>query len=184
PGWTASLSTGDKRCRRCSTLLHVLNHCRMHSAAVQGGFVKAIPTRGGNISVRVNQRPTLVQYDLRPDIQIVDEGRKRVVLIDLAIPFEDGLDALLRCRLQKVDKYTPLAASLESAGYQTEVHALLVGTLGSWDPANEAALRVAGVHRRFAPLMRKLMTSDVIRRSRDIYIEHNWPWSKKCIFLN
>ncbi|EMP26520.1 hypothetical protein UY3_16392 [Chelonia mydas] len=50
--------------------------------------------------------------------------------------------------------------------------ALIIGALGAWDPCNECVLRTCGIGRHYAWLMRPLMVSDIIRWSRDIYIEH------------
>ncbi|GFT04973.1 hypothetical protein NPIL_48861 [Nephila pilipes] len=52
------------------------------------------------------------------------------------------------------------------------VDAIVVGSLGSWDPSNDAALAQMGVSKKYAKIMRKLICSDTIRWSRDIYIQH------------
>jgi hypothetical protein len=50
--------------------------------------------------------------------------------------------------------------------------AFIVGALGGWDPANEVVIRHLRLGYQYCKLMRKLMVSDTIRWSRDIYVEH------------
>ena len=50
--------------------------------------------------------------------------------------------------------------------------AFVVGALGSWDPRNEAMLRLLRVGNQYAAMMRRLIVSDTISWSRDIYVEH------------
>jgi len=52
-----------------------------------------------------------------------------------------------------------------------DVPPFIVGSLGSWDPANDALVRKL-CSRSYAKLMRKLCVSDVISLSLDIYMEH------------
>ncbi|XP_045470622.1 uncharacterized protein T26G10.4-like [Harmonia axyridis] len=178
---TRRFGSGDRRCRRCQdqpeTLPHVLNHCRIHSAAwqkrhnaVQDRLVKSIPDRMG--TVHVNRQVPLVASNLRPDIVIVNEMESRVAIIDVTIPFENEPQALIRARELKLEKYAGLAEDLRARGFETTVDALIVGALGTWDQENEAVLRRCGTSLKYATLMRRLMCSDVIRWSRDIYIEH------------
>ncbi|GFY59520.1 hypothetical protein TNIN_363341 [Trichonephila inaurata madagascariensis] len=78
-------------------------------------------------------------------------------------------------------------------GKPSYLDAIVVGSLGTWDPANDTALHRLGISRKYATLMRKLICSDTIRWSRDICIEHltdkrsstDLPWSRRscCVLL-
>jgi hypothetical protein len=57
-------------------------------------------------------------------------------------------------------------------GYSVFLDAFIVGALGGWDPANERIINQLKLGHSYCRLMRKLMVSDAIRWSRDIYIEH------------
>lgn len=174
---------GDKRCRRCGaaaeTLPHVLGHCGVHSAAIQlrhdavlHRLWKASRLPG---EARVNQRVEGVQgelRELRPDLVVRHEPSKCVVICDITVPFENRMVAFDEARERKVIKYSPLAEELRRQGYRVVVTAFVVGALGSWDPNNEAVLRLLRVSNMYASLMRRLIVSDVIRWSRDIYVEH------------
>ena len=72
----------------------------------------------------------------------------------------------------KINIYTPLANELKAKGYEVVVEAILVGSLGSWDLNNEPVLRMLHISREYAKKMRKLMTSETIKWSRDIYVQH------------
>ncbi|XP_059575830.1 uncharacterized protein T26G10.4-like [Alligator mississippiensis] len=171
----------DKRCRRCGyaaeTLPHVLCSCKPHARAwqlrhnaVQDRLVRAIPAAAGQVSV--NRTVPGCESQMRPDIVITDEEAKKITIVDVTIPFENRRQAFTDARARKREKYAPLADTLRGRGYDVTVDALIVGTLGAWDPSNESVLRACRVSRRYAKLMRCLMVSDTIRWSRDIYVEH------------
>ena len=173
----------DKRCRRCGevseTLPHVLCHCGIHSAAIQLRHDAVLhrlwkATRLPGV-VRVNQRVEGVSDELgalRPDLVIRHEPSKSVVICDVTVPFENRWTAFEDARARKIAKYSPLAEELQRRGYRVVVTAFVVGALGSWDPRNEAVLRLLRVGSQYATMMRRLIVSDTIRWSRDIYVEH------------
>ncbi|KAH1171198.1 hypothetical protein KIL84_006816 [Mauremys mutica] len=82
---------------------------------------------------------------LRPNIVVTDAEKKKVLLVDVTVPFENRSPAFHEARARKESKYTPLAETLRAQGYEVQVHALIVGALGSWDPRNEMVLRACGV---------------------------------------
>jgi hypothetical protein len=49
---------------------------------------------------------------------------------------------------------------------------VVVGVLGGWDPGNEQLINYLKLGRHYCRLMGRLMGSDAIRWSRDIYVEH------------
>ncbi|XP_025262540.1 uncharacterized protein LOC112637315 [Camponotus floridanus] len=173
----------DRRCRRCGlaaeTLPHVLNHCGVHSAAIQlrhdaalHRLWKACRMPGDK---RVNRRVEGIDGEpgeLRPDLVVRHEPSKCVVICDVAVPFENRWESFEEARARKVAKYSSLAEALQREGYRVVVTAFVVGSLGSWDPANEAVLRVLHIGSAYASLLRRLVVSDSIRWSRDIYVEH------------
>lgn len=173
---------GDKRCRRCGfgneTLPHVLNHCVPHFTtmtrrhnAVLDRIVKALrPPEGAE--VRVNQTVPGLQGNLRPDLVILEPTTKRVTIVDVTIPFENRYAAFEAARREKQQKYQTIVEYFQQQGFDTSLDAFVVGSLGGWDPANEITLQRIGIGRNYAKLMKRLMCTDVIRWSRDIYIEH------------
>ncbi|XP_077691524.1 uncharacterized protein LOC144275853 isoform X1 [Eretmochelys imbricata] len=88
----------DKRCRKCGysneTLPHVLCSCKPHSRAwqlrhnaIQNRLVKAIAPCLG--AVAVNCAIPGTDSLLRPDVVITDEAQKKIILIDITVPFEN-----------------------------------------------------------------------------------------------
>nr|XP_042715485.1 uncharacterized protein LOC103306860 isoform X2 [Chrysemys picta bellii]XP_042715486.1 uncharacterized protein LOC103306860 isoform X2 [Chrysemys picta bellii] len=136
----------DKRCRKCGyvaeTRPHILCSCKPHARAwqlrhnaVQDRLVKAIDPRLGEVSV--NRTVPGTDRPLCPDIVITDEVGKKVILVDITIPFENRTPAFREARACKLEKYAPLADTLRSKGYEVHTDALLVGALGAWDPCNK-----------------------------------------------
>ncbi|CAB0040810.1 unnamed protein product [Trichogramma brassicae] len=174
---------GDKRCRKCGahleTLPHVIQHCRSNYVAITkrhdgvlDRLVKALKIPG---TVSVNRTVDGVDLEwarLRPDLVVRDEARKKIVIVDVAVPFENRSVALEGVKSQKLAKYRGLAACLEGRGYDVKLMPFLVGALGGWDAGNERVIRLLGINRRYAVVMRRLMISDTIRWSRNVYVEH------------
>lgn len=103
---------------------------------------------------------------------IVDKLRKVVQIIDVTIPFENGAHAFLEARTAKKTKYRACADEYRANGYRTSVDALVVGSLGGWDIANDPVLRSLNINQRYAVAMRRLMASNCVIWSKDIYVEH------------
>ena len=165
-------------CRRCNhheeTLPHVLNHCmpsmvpitRRHNL-VQNRIVSAV--RHGQVFVD-QHIPGDPNPRERPDITVI-EGDK-VTIIDVTCPFDNGPDALRLAAEGKELKYSTLKEALVAQGKDVEVFGFAVGSLGSWYPGNERALRRLGISKRYRTLMRRLLCIDALKASRDIYVEH------------
>uniref|UniRef100_A0A7E4VLC0 DUF3231 family protein n=1 Tax=Panagrellus redivivus TaxID=6233 RepID=A0A7E4VLC0_PANRE len=103
---------------------------------------------------------------------LFDDKNRIATIIDVAIPFESSYSAFEDTRRRKKEKYADIERILKEKGYKTFNDAFIVGSLGSFDPANEACIRRLRITPRYATLMKKLMVSDVIKWSRDIYVEH------------
>src|SRR5436190_24212352 len=84
--------------------------CNKHDA-VLSRLARALPDDAGE--VRVNRRvPNCPQFDLRPDLVVVDRVNRRVSVIDVAIPFETRNQALRDKRTEKLEKYAGVAQEL------------------------------------------------------------------------
>uniref|UniRef100_A0A914Z4N0 Uncharacterized protein n=1 Tax=Panagrolaimus superbus TaxID=310955 RepID=A0A914Z4N0_9BILA len=109
---------------------------------------------------------------LRPDITIIDEKKKEVILIDITCPYENLPAAFCKAREKKLEKYQPIKAELEDQGFNVFLDAFIIGSLGGYDPENYKCLAALAIQKRYAVLMKKLMVSDSIRHSREIYMNH------------
>ncbi|XP_023215163.1 uncharacterized protein LOC111617983 [Centruroides sculpturatus] len=171
----------SQNCRRCQrhreTLAHVLNHCppnlstitKRHNAILDR-LNNAFNHR--NLTTYINQQIPGFESNCRPDLVVLNQNPKTATIVDVATPFENGADAFDRARAEKIRKYEELANHFRRQGYDTYIDAFVVGALGGYDTANDSVLQRLGVSRSYAKLMRKLMVSDCIRYSRDIYANH------------
>ena len=174
----------DKRCRRCGYAMestaHVLSSCAPHYVArqkrhnnVQDRLVRAASLRCPGIKVNQTVEGSYGETaSLRPDIVVRDEVNRTIKIIDVTIPFENRLGAFERARQEKQEKYRLLAQQLTGNGYVVDLDAFIVGSLGGWYPNNDRIISSFRIGSYYATLMRKLMISDTIRWSRDIYVEH------------
>ena len=173
---------GDTRCRRCGyareTLPHVLCHCMQRHSVTYQRRHDALLSRLANavrrdgVDVRVNRQVPGSESTLRPDLVVTRDGGATVVLADVTVAFENGPEALQAASDAKERKYAPLVAELRAAGKEASIVTLVLGPLGTWWRGNEAVLRQLRVSKRYAQLMRRLMVSDTLRWSRDVYVEH------------
>jgi hypothetical protein len=107
--------------------------------------------------------------NLKPDLVIVKNNK--ATIIDITVPFENRMDALNQARLLKLQKYEDLARALSGRFAEVKVDAIVLGSLGSWDPENDKVMRTM-CSKKYLKLFKKLCVSDLISYSRDIYVEH------------
>lgn len=171
-------------CRRCKseseTLPHVLCHCRMHMSGpimarhdnIQNRIVAAVKRQNPGIEIRVNQTMRQSNSRVRPDIVITDHQKRKITILDVACPFENGQNAFETTRALKIAKYTPEANEMRTLGYEVVLDAIIVGALGTWDPANDTLLRSLRVTPRYLANMKRFCVMDTINYSKNIYWQH------------
>lgn len=166
-----------KTCRRCpenETLPHVLCHCMRYSRKYvkrHNDVVKRVKKASSGRWRVHSEDQTLDGTLLRPDLVLEKDGN--AMIIDVKITFENGDGSFQAAREEKLNKYEPMAKRLkESKTFKkVDVYAIIVGSLGSWDKENDKCIRRL-CSKKYASLMRKLIVSETLRSSRDIYIEH------------
>jgi hypothetical protein len=139
--------------------------------AIQERLVRAF-NASASTTVRINQSVPGLDGSLRPDFVAVNDTCKTVAIIDVTMPLKNRYAAFQAAREEKQKKYAPLAEHYNRLGYSVFHDAFIVGALGGWDPANERIINQLKLGHSYCQLMRKLMVSDAIRWSRDIYIKH------------
>lgn len=154
------------------------NHCKPHFRditcqhnAILDRIVKAYKPPAGT-SVSVNKTVPGFADRLRPDLFIINESEKTASVIDVVTPFENRLEAFQAARREKRRKYDHIGRHFQQKGYNVVVGAFVVGALGGWDPENEPVIKRLRLGCHYCRLMKKLMCSDSIRWSPNIYIEH------------
>ncbi|KRZ73623.1 hypothetical protein T10_7219, partial [Trichinella papuae] len=172
-----------QNCRRCGydreTLPHILQHCRQFSApayqarhdAVQGRLETVMRRRFPNL--RVNRALPEIGSNKRPDLVVVDEDARSVILLDVAIVFENTAAAFVDARIRKWAHYEKEILAYRLQGYSVTYDAIVVGSLGTWDPKNDAILkRIGVVSERYLRLMKVLVVSEMLEHSSRIYRRH------------
>lgn len=99
--------------------------------------------------------------NLLPDL-VLKMGRE-ILIIDVAIPFENGLEALTQKRIEK-EKYKNIADELMKNGSNARVEAILVCSLGAWDTRNDKIFRRV-CSNKYLKVMRNIMFSETIAYS-------------------
>ena len=99
---------------------------------------------------------------------MTNEVDRKVIFVDVAISFENLFEALEAARQEKMDKYQQLAYELRGKGYTVDLNVVVVGSLGTWDPASKTTLQMLKFRGSSVVRIRKLIVSETIRCSRDI----------------
>ncbi|KFM61369.1 Retrovirus-related Pol polyprotein from type-1 retrotransposable element R2, partial [Stegodyphus mimosarum] len=167
-------NNGQRGCRRCNfpeeTLPHVACHCMRYSRQYEQRHntiverIKKAASGKWNIAAE-NQQVT--DLNLRPDMLLTRE--RSAIFVDVTVAFDNRMPAFERARRIKEDKYAPLAGELRTEFDDVRIEAVVVGALGGWDPKNGLIRHICS--KSYGELM-KLIVSDTIRSTRDIYIEH------------
>ncbi|KAG8200905.1 hypothetical protein JTE90_020545 [Oedothorax gibbosus] len=116
--------------------------------------------RSGIVTVN-RRRVEESSLPLRPDI-VVRRPDGSMLIIDVTVPFEDRVEALEKARQLKATKYQSLVDDLATKGISSEVNAIIVGALGSWETCNDYVLGQLGVSRKYATMMRKIICARTI----------------------
>ncbi|XP_067139092.1 uncharacterized protein [Centruroides vittatus] len=176
----------SKKCRRCTygneTLAHVLCHCLPSMTSItkrhdnilrrlSNAFTKE------NGLLLINQRVPDFTDNCRPDLVYIDDAAKEATIVDVTVPFENGEEAFSTARTAKIRKYQNLVSHFRNKGFNTFCDAFVVGALGGWDPANESILRRLAIPKKYAATMKRLMVSDTIKASREIFTNHIYGYN-------
>ncbi|XP_003370100.1 conserved hypothetical protein [Trichinella spiralis] len=124
-------------------------------------------------NLRVNRALPEIGSNKRPDLVVVDEEKRLVILLDVAIVFENTAAAFVDARTRKWAHYEKEILAYRLRGYSVTYDAIVVGALGTWDPKNDAILkRIGVVSQRYLRLMKVLVVSEMLEHSSRICRRH------------
>lgn len=178
-GHIPTLKGSQRRCRFCGfkveSIAHVLNSCDRFLATKitdrHDKIVKRLKKASSEKwDVLKENQPYGTNRRLRPDLILVNKESEALV-IDVTMPFEAGLRSFNKARQTKIEKYKPVVEELKLKYKKVSCEAVIVGPLGSWDNANDKVVSKLCTN-KYAALMKRLIISDTIRASRDMYVEH------------
>ena len=150
----------NKKCEMCNfpydTVSHVLNGCLRFKLMYQDRHNRIVDILFDKITYKNKTckvlkdkvlKPNLFNsalesfnhHNTRPDIVVVDEENKSVILNEVCTPYDCHMTV---CYEEKFNKYFPLCLEINEMGYHAEVVVLLIGSMGS-------------VHKRFVSGLRK-----------------------------
>ncbi|KAL5509813.1 hypothetical protein EMCRGX_G005243 [Ephydatia muelleri] len=166
------------QCRLCGrmpeTLAHVLNHChanlglvRERHNAILDRIVRAVPPSLGT-KYKEQAIPGTTGNN-RPDLTIISPDESTVTIVDVSCPFEGSPLALEEAAKTKLMKYEPLKQHLLQTYNSVTILPFIVGSLGSWYPANDRVLSSLRIGRKYASLMRKLCVVSAVAGSQNIW---------------
>ncbi|KAJ8865502.1 hypothetical protein PR048_033751 [Dryococelus australis] len=71
---------------------------------------------------------------------VLNETHRTALLVAATVPFDNRYVGLEWARWEKFHKNQVVLNQLRICGFQAEMEAIIVGSLGSWDPANNRVL--------------------------------------------
>lgn len=103
--------------------------------------------------------------NLRPDL-VVAHDEEAIILTQITDPTPSPQPAL-----SKITKFKPVRLYLVQRYQRVTVDTVIVGAVCSWDPKNDAIMRRICTH-SYLKLFKKLVVSEVITASQEIYHNH------------
>ena len=178
------------------TLHHILAHCPSllerytwrHNNVLKAILTTITTTGTGNVNVYCDIGgqtiaggtipPHILVTNKRPDLVIVWEDPKHILLIELTVPFESNItDAHKR----KIDRYKALVQDLNETDYDTIYEAIEVGQRGFIDKENKTRIKQilakCGSNKRPKELVSDLSKAALLCFFFIFYSRHDQAWS-------
>ena len=145
-----------KACRKCcyslETQAHIFCHCGPSSGFRIGRHNDVLELLAGTIrtnttfEVIVDQVCDFVNKTDRVDLQLINRNTKKIVLLDLKVPYDTSSNLKL-ARDNNIAKYTPLKEEIKKnlPSWTVILETISIGCFGSWSIENEAVLKMVGL---------------------------------------
>lgn len=132
-------SLSNMGCRHCKDpfegLPHVLCHCNENMRKITNRHdlivERLLKASSGSWSLLKKNQP-LAKSAKRPDLVL--KGTDVVMVLDVAVTFENSPSAFNEAREIKIKMYQSIAKELKKTYKEVSVEAIVVGAVGSWDP--------------------------------------------------
>lgn len=175
--WSRDISGLCRKCgKQMESAAHVLNHCLPNMQLITKRHNRVLDRLEAALPPKVDVRRECTVHgsgvSLKPDLVILNEEKKRVAIIDVAVCYEGNPTALEQSRQAKIMKYEVLANHYSGQGYEVLNDAVVFGSLGAMHPETKNIFKKLDINQNYARLMLKLMISDIIKISRTIYVAH------------
>jgi hypothetical protein len=145
------------------TLPQVINHCMRYADLITRRHNTMVDRVRKAVSSKfaILAENEAMNGNMRPDLVIARNNTANI--IDVTIPFENRMVALGQDRQDKLQKYDDRGRALRSRFSEVKVDAIVLGSLGTWDPLNDKVMKTM-CSRKYL----KLFKSFVCRTQSDI----------------
>ncbi|PIC37821.1 hypothetical protein B9Z55_010029 [Caenorhabditis nigoni] len=185
--------TQSKSCRRCGYMnesqTHILQSCTYgmanfitarHDAVLHK--VKSMVEKGGKKDWSLTIDEELPGYTrLRPDIYMQSPDKKSVLIADVSIPYENGIEAIQESWNKKMLKYEEGFKHLKDQGIQLTALPIIIGLLGTWWTPTTNSLMELGISKAATRKITPELCSTVLEHSKNIYWKHIFGDSYKPV---
>ena len=114
--------------------------------------------------------PEIVATSERPDIVIWSVALKKVIMIELTCPADEGIEA---ARERKLGRYSQLKQDIGDAGWAAGLLTIEVGARGYVAYSTESCFRQLGMQKRTVSSLCKSLSRVVAQCSYAIYLSRN-----------
>lgn len=118
----------------------------------------------------VSEDKVLGSARLRSDLVL--KKNHDILIIDVTVPFENGLKAVTDATQKKFEKYEKLAQEISNDYFTAKVEAIVVVCLGFWVLKNNKIIKRL-CSESYAKIFRRIIVSETISFSQDIFYEHS-----------
>ena len=185
-----------KRCPMCNhpsdTASHALNGCTKYKDIYQARHNRLVDIVHSKLEHYSNAhiikdkmlKPEIFDSDTtgsfrtkscRPDITIIDKERKKVKLVEIAIPFDAFMEKTYK---SKFNKYLPLALEINRMGFYPETIVLIIGSLGYVHNRFKTGIIKCGIPKREVSFLTNFCSISAIYGSKKV-----WNVRGRTIFL-
>ena len=201
----------NSKCSLCGnneTLMHVLNNCKImldqgrytwrhnsvlrtikdslknitdHSWKIYCDLADATKTAGTTIP------PEILPTQQRPDLVLINEGSKSIVIIELSIPFEQNIQ---KAHVYKENKYASLVSDLQEQGYDTNLFCVEIGSRGLISSSNKMSLnsifklvanKKTPVKRVFNKFLKTVSQCAIVHSYSIFYSKYDEDWAIQAL---
>ena len=146
--WGKKMTTNCNLCSKKETLHHVLNHCQVmleqgrytwrHNSVLRiihdtlreiadPSWVFYCDLTGTTKVAGTTIPPDILATQQRPDLVLINRVSKKIIIIELTIPFEQNIR---NAHDRKVNKYSSLIMDLEEQSYDAKLFCIEIGSRG------------------------------------------------------
>ncbi|XP_076844394.1 uncharacterized protein LOC143489330 [Brachyhypopomus gauderio] len=176
-----TLSLAISNCRYQHTPKHTITFVRagemaQHQTGSSGGLLTT--ARDWKINVDLGRQLKFPEYitatALRPDMVLISESTKQVVLVELTVPWEDRME---EANERKRAKYAELVSECRSKGWKARCEPVEVGCRGFAGQSLPRTLKVLGIKGQLCRRAIRNSIEAAEKASRWLWIRRGDPWS-------